>query len=101
MIKVSVLYTNGEGKTFDMDYYCNSHIPMVRRTLGAALKGLSVDLGVGSPEAPAPYIAMVHLLFDSLEVFQAALATHGPTLMADAPNYTNAQPVFQVSEVKM
>ena len=29
MIKVSVFYPNEEGKKFDMDYYLNSHIPMV------------------------------------------------------------------------
>jgi len=30
MIKVNMLYPNEEGKKFDMDYYCNIHIPMVR-----------------------------------------------------------------------
>jgi uncharacterized protein (TIGR02118 family) len=102
MIKVSVLYPNAEGTTFDMDYYCNSHMPMVQRVLGAALKGLFAEQGVvkqGWP--PSPYIAMGHLLFDSLEAFQAALDTHGPALMADIPNYTNAQPTIQVSEVKL
>ena len=29
MIKVSVLYPNGEGKNFDMDYYCNQHVQLV------------------------------------------------------------------------
>jgi hypothetical protein len=29
MIKVSVFYANEEGKKFDMDYYLNSHIPLV------------------------------------------------------------------------
>lgn len=102
MIKVSVLYPKAEGTTFDMDYYCDSHMPMVQRVLGAALKGVSADLGVGKPGLPpSPYIAMGHLLFDSIEEFQAALDTHGPALMADIPNYTNAQPTFQVSEVKL
>jgi uncharacterized protein (TIGR02118 family) len=44
---------------------------------------------------------MGHLLFDSVEAFQSALAAHGPTLLADIPNYTNTQPAFQVSEVKL
>ena len=43
MIKVSVFYPNNEGCRFDMDYYCNSHIPMVREKLGADLKGVSVE----------------------------------------------------------
>jgi len=29
MIKFSIFYPNEEGKKFDMDYYINSHIPMV------------------------------------------------------------------------
>ena len=45
MIKVSVLYPNDEGKTFDMEYYCNKHIPMVREKLGAACKDVDVDYG--------------------------------------------------------
>ena len=36
MIKVSVLYPNSEGYSIDMDYYCNSHMPMIREKLGAA-----------------------------------------------------------------
>jgi uncharacterized protein (TIGR02118 family) len=42
MIKVSVLYPNRAGAQFDMDYYCDRHIPLVRRLLGAALKGAAV-----------------------------------------------------------
>ena len=101
MIKVSVMYPNTTGATFDMDYYCNSHIPLVQRTLGDVLKGLSADQGLVNQGPPVPFIAMGHLLFDSAEAFQSALATHGPTLLADVPNYTNTQPTFQVSEVKL
>jgi uncharacterized protein (TIGR02118 family) len=98
LIKLSVMYPNSDGVTFDMKYYLNSHTPLVQRTLGTTLKGISVDQGVAGQ---GPYLAMGHLLFDSLEAFQAALADHGPTLMADIPNYTNAQPIIQVSEVKL
>jgi hypothetical protein len=45
MVKVSVLYPNRKDTTFDMEYYCNLHIPMVRQLLGSALKGASVDQG--------------------------------------------------------
>ena len=38
MIKLSVMYPNGEGKTFDMDYYCNKHIPMVAGLLGDVVR---------------------------------------------------------------
>ena len=103
MIKVSVLYPNEEGKKFDMDYYCNSHIPMVQQKLGAAVKGGAVDQGLSGaePGSPATYVAMAHLLFDSVEAFQSAFGPHAEAIMADFPNYTDIQPVFQISEVKM
>ena len=34
MTKVSVMYPNGEGKTFDMDYYTNTHLALVGSLLG-------------------------------------------------------------------
>lgn len=43
MIKISVLYPNSDGATFDMDYYCNTHMALVRRLLGDVLKGIAVD----------------------------------------------------------
>ncbi len=103
MIKVSVLYPNTPGATFDMAYYCNRHMPMVREKLGAALKGSSVDQGIGGdePGSPAPYLAMGHLLFESVEAFQAAFGPHAEAFASDVPNYTNIQPTIQISEVKM
>ena len=103
MIKVSVMYPSGEGSKFDMAYYCNKHIPMVRQKFGAALKGVAVEQGLagGQPGAPPPFVAMGHLLFDSVEAFQAAFAPIAPALMSDIPNYTNIQPTIQISEVKI
>ena len=34
MIKVTVLYENTEGKKFDMAYYCDKHIPMLKHLDG-------------------------------------------------------------------
>ncbi len=103
MIKVSVFYPNEKGKKFDMDYYCNSHIPMVQKKLGAALKGGAVEQGLSGaePGSPATYVAMGHLLFDSVEAFQRAFGPNAETIMADVPNYTDIQPVLQISEVKI
>ncbi len=103
MIKVSVFYPNNEGSKFDIDYYCKSHIPMVQDKLGAALKGASVDQGLGGPEpgSRATYVAMGHLLFESIEAFQGAFGPHAEAIMGDVPNYTDIQPLIQISEVKM
>jgi uncharacterized protein (TIGR02118 family) len=102
MIKISVLYPNNEGAKFDMAYYCQTHMPLVQRLLGPAIKGMSVDEGMGGfpPGSPAPYIAAGHLLSESLEAFQTAFAPHAEAIMGDIPNYTNLQPVIQISEVK-
>jgi len=103
MVKVSVLYPNGAGTKFDMTYYLNQHMPMVRRLLGSALKGVSVEHGISGeqPGSPAPYIATGHLLFDSVQSFQASFAPHAQEIMEDIPKYTNSEPLLQIGEVKL
>jgi uncharacterized protein (TIGR02118 family) len=103
LITVSVLYPNTAGCKFDMNYYLNKHMPMVKEKLGPACRRVAVEGGIagGAPGAPATYVAMCHLYFDSTDAFQAAFAPHAPTIMADIPNYTDSQPTIQISEVKM
>jgi uncharacterized protein (TIGR02118 family) len=55
-------------------------------------------LAGGAGDAPA-FVAMGHLLVDSVEAFQAAFGPHAKEIMADIPNYTNANPVIVISEV--
>ena len=101
MIKVSVFYPQSEGKSFDMDYYRNSHMPMFREKLGDACKNKAIEggLGGGAPDSPPTYVAMGHLYFDSVEDFQSSFGPHAEAIMADIPNYTNIEPVIQVSQV--
>jgi uncharacterized protein (TIGR02118 family) len=103
MVKISVLYPHKDSSAFNMDYYLNNHIPMVRQKLGAACKGVAVEQGLagGAPGSQPTYAAMGHLLFDSVDSFQAAFASHAATIMADIPNYSTVQPVIQISEVKL
>ena len=101
MIKVSVMYPNGEGKTFDMDYYTKTHIPLVSGLLGDAIKGAAIEngLGGGAPDSPAPYLAMGHLYFDTMEDFGNSFGPNADEIMADLPNFTNSEPTIQISEV--
>lgn len=101
MIKVSVLYPRTEDTSFDMDYFCNNHLPMVREKLGDACKDSAVDGGLagGAPDSPPIYVAMGHLYFDSVADFQSSFGPHAESIMADVPNYTNIEPVIQVSQV--
>ena len=102
MIKVTVFYPNGEGKTFDMDYYCNKHIVMVSTLSGDALKGMTVEKGIAgiAPNSLAPYAAIGNMYFDTVEAFQGAFSK-ADQLMGDIPNFTNIEPIFQISEVMM
>ena len=54
MITVNVLYPNQDGAKFDMNYYLTSHIPMVKRVLGSALKGCVVEQGLGGAGQALP-----------------------------------------------
>ena len=103
MIKVSVMYPNTSDARFDMSYYLDRHMPMVRDLMGGVLKGMNVEQGLagGQPGAPAPYVALGHLFFESVDAFQAAFAEHGGAILADIPNYTNTQPTLQISQVKL
>lgn len=103
MIKISVMYPNTPGSTFDMAYYCNSHIPMVLRKVGPAIKSYSVEQGLGGPGPglPPAFLAMAHFVFESVEAVQASFGPHTPAIQADVPNYTNTQPTIQISEVKL
>ncbi len=103
MIKVSVLYPYAPGKHFDMDYYCETHMPLVQQVLGPACKEIAVDEGTGSvaPGSPPPFAAIGHMYFDSEEAMRAAYAGHMDELAADIANFTDIQPLLQISEVKV
>jgi uncharacterized protein (TIGR02118 family) len=101
MIKVSVMYPNLPGARFDHAYYRDRHMPLVQRKMGAACNRYTVDRGLagGTPGASATYVAMCHIFCDSVEAFQAGFGPHAQEIMADIPNYTDLQPVIQISEV--
>ena len=103
MIKVSVFYPNNQRSKFDMNYYCNTHMPMVRQKLRAACKGAAVEQGIAgaTPGSQPGFIAIGHIYFESVEAFRAAFTPHAEAIMADIPNYTDIQPTLQISEVKI
>ena len=102
MIKVSVLYPRTEASYFDIDYYCNKHIPMVLAMFAEACNGASVEQAVESTsDTEQPFHAVGHLHFDSLEQFNEVFSSNQQAVMNDIPNYTNSQPVIQIGEVKI
>lgn len=102
MIKVAIFYPNEEGKTFDMDYYADKHMPMAASLFGDHLKAMSIDKGLtgATADLPASYVAIGYFFFADIATMQEQMGANGEKLRADVPNYTNIQPVLQVSEVQ-
>lgn len=102
MIRVTVLYPTGSGGRFDVAYYVGTHMPMARRLLGSAIKEISVEIGVGGglPGAPAPFAAIAGFTCESAEAFTSAFLPVADQLRGDIPNYTDIEPVIQVSEIR-
>ncbi len=101
MITLSVLYPNEDGAKFDMNYYLTSHIPMLKRVLGSALKGCIVEQGLGGrdPGTQAEFAVLCYLRFDSVEAFQQAIRPVAEQIRNDVANYASEAPITQLSEV--
>jgi len=101
MVKVSILYPNEEGKTFDMDYYAQKHMPMVADLFGNPLKHYAIEKGIAgrTPDEPIPYLAIGYFYFDQLSDYQNAMGSNADEILSDIPNYTNIRPIVQISEV--
>jgi uncharacterized protein (TIGR02118 family) len=101
MVRVYVMYPHRAGARFDVDYYATTHMGMVRKAFdGYGLLDIRVDKGLigGSPKAQPPYVCVGTLTFQSMDAYKSAFREHGAPLMADLPNFTDIQPVVQVSE---
>jgi len=101
MIKVAIFYPDGADKTFDMDYYTTKHMPMAATLFGDDLKAWSIDRGIanGTPDTPLQYVAIGYFFFKDMPSFESAMGANSAALVADVPNYTNIQPMLQISEV--
>ncbi len=101
MIKVSVLYANDEGSHFDMGYYVDKHVAMIRQLLGDALRKVEIDRGVAgaAPNSKPPFVAGVHMYFDSVDAFYASFGPHASVILKDVANYTDIKPVTNISEL--
>ena len=92
MIRFSVLYPTTEGATFDHDYYRDTHVPLAVSAWG--LQEAEIDRGIDGP-----YVAAVHMKFDSLDAMGEALASPGTAdVMADVAKFTTITSVLQISE---
>lgn len=102
MFKVAILYPNGDDKTFDMDYYENKHMPMVAGFLGKNLKYYEIDKGIAgrAPNDKVPFVAVGYFYVSDIAEYNKVIAQHRDAIVGDFKNYTNIQPVVQISEIK-
>ena len=101
MIKVSVMYPYRADARFDHDYYASSHLPLLRQRMGEHCLYYTIDRGLsgGEPGSPPAFVAMCHVFCESVEAFQLGFGPHAAEILADIANYTDLQPVLQISEV--
>lgn len=101
MIQVSAIYPNDGTTRFDIDYYCNRHIPLVQELVGEAIRATRVVKGVAGaePGSPPAHHAMAFFDFDSPEAFQGAFGPHAERILSDVPNYTDVEPILEISEI--
>ena len=102
MFKVAILYPNGEDKSFDMDYYEKKHMPMVAGFLGKNLKFYEIDKGISgrTPNDKVPFVAIGYFYINDVAEYNKAIGQNRDAVINDIRNYTNIQPVVQISEIK-
>ena len=100
MVRIAVLYPNSDGASFDVRYYRDKHMKLVREKLDPlGMLGCEVDAGIsGMGDQPPPYLAIGYLFFETADQFHSAFAQVGEALVADVPNYTNIEPEILISD---
>jgi len=101
LIKVSFLYPEPKDKTFDMEYYIHKHIPIVLGLLGDKVKLGAIERGLSGskPGSAASFVVMAHLYFNSIQAFEESYHPNEAEILKDMANYTDIEPIIQVSEV--
>lgn len=100
MIRVAVIYPNQQNKKFDVDYFINTHMPLVvEKYTPYGLIKAEVDSAKSKEGAQAaPYIAIGYMMFESTKSFMHAYKSAGHEVMPDIENFTDIEPSIQVSE---
>lgn len=99
MICVSALYPNTPGTRFDGDYYLTTHAALASAMLKPyGLVGVRLSVGQCDLQGgPPPYWAISELHFASRQAFDDAMGICGAALFEDAKNYTDVNPIMQLS----
>ena len=101
MVRLTVLYPKTADSKFDMTYYLDKHIPLVKERLTPfGLVGVDLQEGLtGATSTDLPtYIMITGLIFNTTDELSTGMGSHGPELLGDIPNFTDQQPITQVSQ---
>ena len=99
MISLTVLYPKTADSHFDLAYYLNTHIPLVKERLTpAGLTNVIMQEAI-DPTAMPPYAMITSLVFTTIDEMGAGMGAHGPELLGDIPNFTNVTPQTQVCQL--
>jgi uncharacterized protein (TIGR02118 family) len=102
MYCLSVIYPNGADAGFDVDYYRETHMPLVEDCLGPGGM-IRFELAHGQagwpPTTTTPFVMICNMYFESRDALQRAFAVHHAELTGDIPAYTNIKPQIQISEI--
>jgi uncharacterized protein (TIGR02118 family) len=102
---INVLYQNGDGVTFDFDYYKARHLTMIMQGFGKSIERFELrKVVMPGPDAPATapkpqFVAVVNIWVADLEAFAAAGQQHNQAMIDDIKNFTNTQAQIQNDEV--
>ncbi len=103
MIRLQAFYPNTDEGWFDHDYYVNKHAPVVHELLDPfGLVSFEVSRGTESLNEgeDAAYTCVVTCTFESREAMNEGFSgERQERLLNDIPNFTNVEPIIQVSEV--
>lgn len=75
---------------------------MVAGLLGSNLKFYEIDKGIAgrTPADPVPYLAVGYFYVKDIAGYNTAIAQNRDAVISDIKNYTNIQPIIQISEVR-
>jgi len=96
---LTVMYPQGDGLSFDYDYYLGTHMPLVGEHMGAHFTSATASKGLaGGPDTPPGFFTVATLTCADPEAFDAMMAAASP-VVADIANFYNGAPQMLIGEV--
>lgn len=102
MFAVVMLYPQTSDSHFNFDYYISTHLPRIReifKDLGLVRAEIQAGIASAMPGSESPYSCICTFTFETLEGYGQGFAQEGAWIMGDIHNYTNVQPLIQISNI--